>query len=205
MKRILTIFLLCTASVRASAESAGATGAAFLKLGVGARAVAMGEAYAAEANSVESLYWNPAGLVNTWRPALLVSYKPIVEDTAQSQAAVAVRYKNMGFGAGYNGVAYKKIDAYDANMNAVGNYEAADHEGVAGAAIGWEKVFEDGQLTASSIRFLQTRNGRKKQAMENIQRIAQKAIGSQPAAATLESTSNLWLELQDERKLQSVY
>jgi hypothetical protein len=67
------------------------------------------------------------------------------------------------------------------------------------------KVFEDGQLTASSIRFLQTRNGRKKQAMENIQRIAQKAIGSQPAAATLESTSNLWLELQDERKLQSVY
>ena len=33
-----------------------------LKIGVGARAIGMGEAYTAQADDVSSLYWNPAGL-----------------------------------------------------------------------------------------------------------------------------------------------
>ncbi|MCK9583167.1 MAG: PorV/PorQ family protein [Endomicrobiales bacterium] len=45
-----------------SSASVGTTGAQFLKIGVGARAVAMGEAQAAIANDVNALYWNPAGL-----------------------------------------------------------------------------------------------------------------------------------------------
>ncbi len=40
----------------------GETGAPFLKIGVGARAASMGEAYTAAADDVTSLYWNPAGL-----------------------------------------------------------------------------------------------------------------------------------------------
>jgi len=35
----------------------------FLKIGVGARGVAMGESFVAVANDVSALYWNPAGLV----------------------------------------------------------------------------------------------------------------------------------------------
>lgn len=41
----------------------GTDAATFLELGVGARAVAMGGAYAAVANDVSALYWNPAGIV----------------------------------------------------------------------------------------------------------------------------------------------
>ncbi len=135
------LFLVAFAAlVPLRAENAGATGAAFLKLGVGARAMGMGEAYTAEASSVDSLYWNPAGLINTWRPTLLVSYKPIVEDTAQSQAALALRHKNIGFGAGYNGVSYKSIDAYDDGGNELESYDAADHSGVVGVAIGSQKI-----------------------------------------------------------------
>ena len=37
-------------------------GAAFLKLGVGARAVGMGGAYTAIADDVNSMGWNPAGI-----------------------------------------------------------------------------------------------------------------------------------------------
>ena len=44
--------------------AAGETGLAVLKVGVGARAVAMGEAYAAAANDASGLYWNPAS--STW-------------------------------------------------------------------------------------------------------------------------------------------
>lgn len=40
----------------------GATGFQFLKLGVGARPVAMGSAYTAVADDANALFWNPAGL-----------------------------------------------------------------------------------------------------------------------------------------------
>lgn len=39
----------------------GANAAAFLEIGIGARAIAMGGAYTAVANDPSSLYWNPAG------------------------------------------------------------------------------------------------------------------------------------------------
>lgn len=44
--------------------SAGSTSATFLKIGIGPRAIAMGEAYVAVADDVSTIYWNPAGLVN---------------------------------------------------------------------------------------------------------------------------------------------
>jgi hypothetical protein len=39
----------------------GTTGLTFLKLGVGARAIAMGDAYVAVGGDASSIYWNPAG------------------------------------------------------------------------------------------------------------------------------------------------
>src|SRR4030081_2917596 len=66
MKRIVTIaavgILAAQPFSKAWASGAGTTGAEILKIGVGARAIAMGEAYAAQADDVSSLYWNPGGL-----------------------------------------------------------------------------------------------------------------------------------------------
>jgi hypothetical protein len=42
----------------------GTTAAQFLKIGVGARASAMGESYVAAANDVSAIFWNPAGLAH---------------------------------------------------------------------------------------------------------------------------------------------
>jgi len=44
------------------AAGPGTTGATFLKLGVGSRPVAMGEAFVAAADDINALYWNPSGL-----------------------------------------------------------------------------------------------------------------------------------------------
>lgn len=66
MKRIATIvlilFLPCFAFARL-----GGCGAAFLSIGGGARALALGGAYSAFAEGVDAIYWNPAGLakINT--------------------------------------------------------------------------------------------------------------------------------------------
>lgn len=43
---------------------AGSAGLAFLKVGVGARAVGMGEAFTAAADDAFALYWNPAGIAD---------------------------------------------------------------------------------------------------------------------------------------------
>lgn len=64
MKRILSILLVATLVSSASAEfsKVGSAGAQFLKIGVGSRYQAMGEASVATTNDVYAMFWNPAGL-----------------------------------------------------------------------------------------------------------------------------------------------
>lgn len=61
----LLVFCALMAPASAWAADPGDTGLAFLKIGVGARAAAMGEAYVAVAQDPTAMYWNPAGIANT--------------------------------------------------------------------------------------------------------------------------------------------
>src|SRR5438045_4142227 len=45
-----------------AAKSAGSSGAAFLKIGAGARPAGLGQAYTAIADDANAIYWNTAGL-----------------------------------------------------------------------------------------------------------------------------------------------
>ncbi len=62
--------LLCSllvASVEGQTLSkSGTTAAQFLKIGVGARAIGMGGAFAATADDITAMYWNPAGLARVY-------------------------------------------------------------------------------------------------------------------------------------------
>ena len=55
-------------------QKVGAAGAQFLKIGIGARANAMGGAYSAVCNDLTSMYWNPAGLADIKSIAANFSY-----------------------------------------------------------------------------------------------------------------------------------
>jgi len=52
----------------------------FLKLGVGARGVAMGESFVAVANDASALHWNPAGLVQFQSDQAIASHTEYVVD-----------------------------------------------------------------------------------------------------------------------------
>jgi long-subunit fatty acid transport protein len=52
----------------------------FLKLGVGARGVGMGESFVAVANDASALYWNPAGLVQFTEHQAIASHTEYVVD-----------------------------------------------------------------------------------------------------------------------------
>src|SRR5512142_3359573 len=55
---------LCLPTLASAAliSGTGTTAATFLKIGLGPRAVALGESYAGVADDVSAVYWNPAGL-----------------------------------------------------------------------------------------------------------------------------------------------
>ncbi|MCX6148953.1 MAG: PorV/PorQ family protein [Ignavibacteriales bacterium] len=55
-------------------QRAGISTAQFLKIGVGGRASAMGDAFIAVANDASALYWNPAGLVQSNKDEVIFSH-----------------------------------------------------------------------------------------------------------------------------------
>jgi len=61
-------------------QRAGISAFQFLKLGVGARGVAMGESFVAVANDASALYWNPAGLVQFSGDQAIISHTDYVVD-----------------------------------------------------------------------------------------------------------------------------
>jgi hypothetical protein len=56
------------------AQRAGTATAQFLKIGVGARATAMGDAFVAVANDASALYWNPAGITQFQTNEVVISH-----------------------------------------------------------------------------------------------------------------------------------
>ncbi len=61
-------------------QRAGISAFQFLKIGVGARAVAMGETFVAVSNDVTGLYWNPAGLTQFEENQFIASHTEYVVD-----------------------------------------------------------------------------------------------------------------------------
>ena len=66
----------------------GASTFAFLKIGVGARAVGMGDAYTAVGDDVSAIFWNPAGIGRLQGVHYLASYNRWFVDTAVYAGAV---------------------------------------------------------------------------------------------------------------------
>jgi len=68
---LAAFFLICLSPAAYGQAKVGTAGLQFLKVGVGARATSMGDAFTAVANDVSALYYNPGGLVQLSKPEAL--------------------------------------------------------------------------------------------------------------------------------------
>ncbi len=80
-------------------ENVGTAGAQFLRVPVGARAVAMGKAYSALANDGSTLFWNPAGVMRTpGRRNFFASHSEYTAGIGLEYASAHMRGQNFGYG-----------------------------------------------------------------------------------------------------------
>jgi len=101
-KKILIVFLLLlvSATLYAQETSKGTSMMNFLKIGVGARATAMGGAFVAIADDASAIYWNPGGIGFMNNISLFAQTNKWIVDTDLYFADIVVPVRGVGtFGA----------------------------------------------------------------------------------------------------------
>ena len=83
-------------AINRNVSKTGTTGATFLEIPVGARAVAMGSAFVAIASDASSLYWNPAGAARLPKSDALFSHTNWIANLKFDYAAFALPLREFG-------------------------------------------------------------------------------------------------------------
>lgn len=132
-------------SVPASAGP-GNTAANFLRVGVGARPVAMGEAYTALADDTHAVYYNPAGLAHLERQEVTMMHNKFFEGVHQQYAAYAYPHWKYGtFATALTMLSVQPFDAYTPQDQPDGRVTAQD----LAVSVAWSR--EVPKLTGLSI------------------------------------------------------
>lgn len=116
MFRIITaILIILSFAAPASglrAGEPGTSGFVFLKLGNGARASGMGEAFTAVADDATGMYYNPAGLAGMEEVELNVTHSEWLMDTRFEQVNVTNEMFGGAVGFNFTGLYYGELERY---------------------------------------------------------------------------------------------
>ncbi len=152
MKAVLAALLLAapTSAGEFGKAGRGTTAAGFLKLGMGARAPALGEAYSAAVDDATALYWNPAGLVRVRGGSLSLMHATYLGESSYDSGAFAWRRGPWGLGLGGQYLHQGTVKETDANGAVVGEFAPKDASAAAGLA--WEGPWLTVGLAAKAVR-----------------------------------------------------
>jgi len=123
--RALVSFLALSGVVLAPGQAlaaAGKPGFAFLKVGIGARAMGMGSAYVALADDPTAVYWNPAGLAGSEDAQVTVMHNEWIQDFRQEFAAVSRPLGKGAAGFGISGFYTSEMEKRDDVGNLTGHF-----------------------------------------------------------------------------------
>ncbi len=116
---LLVLSLICpiTSAEQTDFSSSGGTGILF-KLPIGARGVSMGSGLVANAQGVESMVWNPAGLTSGSQHEVFADYTSIYEDMNAAAVGYSCQTPWISLGAlisyfGYGAIERFDLDAYN--------------------------------------------------------------------------------------------
>lgn len=122
----LIIFALSSAAVNAG-NSPGTTGLNFLEIGVGPKAIGMGEAFRAVADDVSALYWNPAGTAGKRHSEISFMHLSWFEGINYLFTGYVRPMKNQGsLGAAIYYLSSENIDSYDKDGGPLGSTKVTD-------------------------------------------------------------------------------
>lgn len=98
LRKFAAAFLVLTVCLcqQVFAAGPGSTGAVELKIPVGPRAIAMGQAFVAVSNDANAVYWNPAGLRQLGGTHLTVQYDVFIETVRYQYFAGGTKLGNDG-------------------------------------------------------------------------------------------------------------
>lgn len=121
--RLILLFVLATSTLFAGAPNTGMT---FLRLGVGARSVAMGEAAVASAMDGTASYYNPAALSFVKNSDITLMHKSWITDVSTEFLGAAVKSDAVALGFSFNATNVGNIDVRTQPGEAEGTFNAHD-------------------------------------------------------------------------------
>lgn len=128
-KKILSLlFLFFSVNAFAFSNSEiGTKGAAFLKLGSGAKAIGMANAFTAVPDgSSDMIYWNPAGLASMIKKEVSFMYSSYFEDISYEWASFALPTVHGVFGLAFQHLSYGSLPGIDENRNIMADFSPYD-------------------------------------------------------------------------------
>ena len=124
MNRLLLIITLILASMPAAAqntdihENAGTRAMTFLKIGIGAKAMGMGESHVAATDDLYASYWNPAGLARIQQPQLALMHNEWFAGINHQFIGFALPVGDIGtVGASANYLSFGELQGRDRDGN----------------------------------------------------------------------------------------
>jgi len=127
MIKLILAFVLVTAAFGLFAQDNNSA-AAYIRMGIGARVIAMGEAGTALTNDITSAYWNPAGLANMKDIEFSSMYfVNMGYDRNYKYAALGKRYSFGSLAINWINASTDDIEGFDENDQPTGFFNHNEH------------------------------------------------------------------------------
>lgn len=130
----IAVFVFCLNTLfaqtfKSDVSKRGTTAAPFLSIGQGARAVAMGSAFAGVANDVSAVYWNPAGLTSAEGFQMMFDHTTWIADIKYNFLAASYNlgsYGAVGFSFTSSSIGDMKVTTIDQPGGTGETFSASD-------------------------------------------------------------------------------